>query len=167
MDLDDAGYNFLMRKERPPNTKGSFRVLKKWSTGQPVAMCQTSCFHSCKVATWKLSIYSSIHTHSGSGMAQPTAEASLNGGVLDVAFHDQCDSGFRTLDYCRQPMVFAIRLYTDAVKSVRVRGIQITEHNFVVGGVTDETRALTILRGIDELKGENDDEMRSPHFHLD
>jgi hypothetical protein len=47
------------------------------------------------------------------------------------------------------------------VKSVHVHGTQITTHTFIVDGVTDEARALTTLRGIDEFKAKGDDEMKA------
>ena len=44
---------------------------------------------------------------------------------------------------------------------MHVHGIQITAHTFFVGGVPDEARALTTLRGIGELMAKSDDELRT------
>jgi hypothetical protein len=96
----NAGYNFLMRKERPSKHQGFFLSVEEvehWAASGDVSNELLSFVQGGNSETEHIFVYT--HSPSGPGMAQPTAEASLNGGVLDVAFHDQCDSGFCMCDF--------------------------------------------------------------------
>jgi hypothetical protein len=124
MALDSAGYNFLVLRERAPTHQGllsSVEEVKKWAASGNVSGNLLSFVNGGKWETENIFVYT--HTHAGSGMADPTAKASLKDGLLDVAWYDQCTSCVRTCDLCFQPLVVAIRLDTDTVKSVHIHGI--------------------------------------------
>ena len=91
MALDSAGYSFLVQRERAPTHRGllsSVEEVKKWAASGNVSGNLLSFVNGGKLETENIFVYT--HTHSGSGMDDPTAKASLKDGLLDVTWYDQC-----------------------------------------------------------------------------
>jgi hypothetical protein len=95
--------------------------VEHWVASGNVSNELLSFVHGVNLETERIFVYT--HTHAGSEMDDPTVKASLKDGLLDVTWFDERRSDMRTHDLRFQPLVVAIRLDTDAVKSVHVHGL--------------------------------------------
>ena len=158
----NAGYASLVLRERPPKHQGFFlsaEEVEEWASSGSVSDELLSFLRDGILESQHVFVYT--HTHSGSGMDDPTAKVVLDDGVLTVTWFDRATSCVRTCDLCFRPILVAIRFDQDIAQSIHAKGLQIQEHTFVVGGVTDEARAFATLRGIGALKDKNDTQLKT------